>query len=115
MATDLLTQPNARLWAPKDAEILDDATRREFLVMLGAAGLLDVQVRVEPRLTRAGDGTQAPLLGIIAGLRPVILEAGILSAATLDALVAALCEHLARPGVMVVHPLLFQAWGRRPA
>lgn len=36
MTADLLTRP----WTPRDLEILDAATRREFLTMLGAAGLL---------------------------------------------------------------------------
>ena len=40
MTTDLLTRPGARLWTPGDVEILDDATRREFLAGLLAAGLL---------------------------------------------------------------------------
>ncbi len=44
MTTNLLTRPaartEARLWTPRDLEILDAATRREFIAMLGAAGLL---------------------------------------------------------------------------
>ncbi len=40
MTTDLLTRPGTRLWTPQDLEILDAATRREFLAGLAAAGLL---------------------------------------------------------------------------
>ncbi len=39
MTTTLLTPP-ARLWTPDDLEIFDAATRREFIALLGAAGLL---------------------------------------------------------------------------
>jgi len=46
MTTDLLARPvhpippHIRLWTPSDLEIVDDATRREFIALLGAAGLL---------------------------------------------------------------------------
>ncbi len=50
MTTDLLTRSDARLWAPKDRQILDDVTRREFIAGLAAAGLL----------AACGDGDDPP-------------------------------------------------------
>jgi SAM-dependent methyltransferase len=93
---------------------LDVHFARRLPALLGAAGLRDVQVRVQARVSHAGDPAHAQFLTLAADLRDPVVSAGLIDARTFDALLTALQAHLARPDVMVVHPLLFQAWGRRP-
>ncbi|MDX2167327.1 MAG: methyltransferase domain-containing protein [Deltaproteobacteria bacterium] len=93
---------------------LDVGFGRRLPALLAAAGLHDVQVRVQARVSHAGDPAHAQFLTLAADLRAPIVAADLIDGRTFDTLLAAAQAHLARPDVMVVHPLLFQAWGRRP-
>jgi len=98
-----LTRPDARLWTPVGAhgyerEILDDATRREFLAGLAAAGLLVACG------DRGGTGSAA---GTVAPVRRSIVHPGGTSqipvrAERVVSLSEALAGHLVSVGLMPV-------------
>lgn len=94
---------------------LDVHIGRRLEGMLRAAGLTEVQARAHQKLAHPGDLNQTNLLHFVEICRERLLTAGEFTAVQLDALVAELGEHLARPDTVVLDKLFFQAWGRRPA
>jgi ubiquinone/menaquinone biosynthesis C-methylase UbiE len=94
---------------------LDPFTGRRIPAFLRDAGLVDTAIEARARTWRPGDPGQLLLLRFIDIFRSKIVEGGILDARQLARLAAELEEHLQEPGTFVMHPLLFQAWGRRPA
>lgn len=115
-------EPPHPAWARLDAATaavyrqrrLDVGFGRRLPALLAAAGLHDVQVRVQARVSHAGDPAHAQFLTLAADLREPIVSGGLIETRCFDDLLTAAQAHLARPDVMVIHPLLFQAWGKRP-
>jgi hypothetical protein len=62
---------------------------------------------------RPGQPNQMLLLRFVDIFRSQIVDGRFLAAARLDQLATELEEHLSAPGTFVIHPLLFQAWGRK--
>lgn len=94
---------------------LDGCLGRRLPGMLQAAGLVDVQVKVHTQVSQVGEFGQMLFLEIVEGLRDSIIADGLHTPDELTALVQELREHLNTPGTLVVQPLLFQVWGRKPA
>jgi SAM-dependent methyltransferase len=93
---------------------LDVRIGQRLVGLLLAAGLEDVQVRVQANGCRGGAEAAADFDALHAGVREEQIAQGLATRAELDALAAALRQHLADPGTVVVRALLFQAWGRKP-
>jgi hypothetical protein len=93
---------------------LDAFLGRRLSALLTGAGLVDVGMDANSHIWRAGDAFQTLLLQFVAIARDRIIAAGLLSADRLDRLTAELEEHLARPETLVIHALVFHAWGRKP-
>ncbi|MEH2381488.1 MAG: methyltransferase domain-containing protein [Nostoc sp.] len=93
---------------------LDGYLGRRLPGLLRAAGLVEVQVKVHTQVSHVGEFGQTLFLDIIEGLRDHIIADGLHIPDELTALVEALREHLNTPGTLVVQPLLFQVWGRKP-
>ena len=87
---------------------------RRLAGMARAAGLTDVQMAVQTRVSTQGDFYLTQLPTITRSLWDRIVARGLYSEAELTALLAALERHLADPGTFVVRSLLFQVWGRKP-
>jgi SAM-dependent methyltransferase len=105
-------------------EALDHARRaagsdvfigRRLPSLLRAAGLSEVGCDVHAYLWRRGDLYQTLILQFVGVFRERILDDGLPTEAELDDLISKLECHLAQPGTSVIHPLFFQAWGRKPA
>jgi SAM-dependent methyltransferase len=105
-------------------EVLDDAWRaagsdvfigRRLQSLLRAAGLSEVGSDAHAHVWRRGDFYQTLILRFVGVFRERILDGERLTEAELDDLVRQLECHLAQPGTSVIHPLFFQAWGRKPA
>lgn len=88
---------------------------RRLPALLRQAGLADVECDAFAHHWRAGHAYQTLLLTFIDICRHRILEADLLAEGRLDRLSDDLRTHLGSPDTFVVHPLLFQAWGRKPA
>ncbi len=83
--------------------------------LLREAGLEDVDVRATIRVTRQGEYFQSFLLTIADLVRDEILAGGGLTAEALDARSGALRAHLDTSGTVTLQPVMWQAWGRKPA
>ena len=94
---------------------LDPLTGRRIPAVLRDAGLADTAIQARARTWRPGDPGQLPLLRFIGIFRGKIVQGGILDARQLARLAAEVEEPRQEPGTFVMHPVLFQAWGRRPA
>jgi len=118
----ILCEPPHPAWAP-----LMDAYHRVFRTrglsgyvgrrvpgLLRAAGLVDVRVHVHTHVSVPGDVDHLLLLQVIEDIRDQVITQGVLTPEQLTALVESLQTHLNQPETMVVHPLLFQVWGRKP-
>jgi SAM-dependent methyltransferase len=90
----------------------DFAIGRRLGRVLDEAALQDVNTHAHVFKTRAGDVYQKLLLGVADAARPLIVEAGIYDAATIDSLFAALNAHLENPETTTALAM-WQAWGRR--
>jgi SAM-dependent methyltransferase len=123
-----LQEPDASVWICSPALESFEALRAELVAMyprlgkdfrigqrtfhlLRDAGLRDVRVRPTARVTHPGDYYHTFILTLCRLLREPLLAAGTLSAAALDAHVAAVREHLMQPDTITCQPLLWQAWG----
>ena len=91
----------------------DFAIGRRLGRLLQNAELQDVDTHAHVFKTRAGDVYQKLLLGIVDAARPLMLEAGVYDAGTIDSLSAALHGHLDNPETTTAFAF-WQAWGRRP-
>jgi SAM-dependent methyltransferase len=88
---------------------------RRLPSLLRTAGLSEVGCDVHAHLWRRGDPYQTLILQFVDVFRERILDDELLREAELDDLIRKLECHLAQPGTSVIHPLFFQAWGRKPA
>jgi ubiquinone/menaquinone biosynthesis C-methylase UbiE len=93
---------------------MDPFIGRRLPGLLRQAGLEDVQVQAHAYVWRPGDLYQTFNLQLVSAVRERILASGALSAATLDDLVSELAAYLEQPETLVLHPILLQAWGRKP-
>ncbi|WP_157165575.1 methyltransferase domain-containing protein [Streptomyces typhae] len=82
--------------------------------LLRDAGLVDVRVDASARVFQPDHPYQTLLVERAELCRDALVDRGLITSGELDRCVAELRSHLAEPGTVVVHPLLFQAWGRRP-
>jgi SAM-dependent methyltransferase len=87
---------------------------RRLAGLLRSAGLEDVDTQVHVRLKRPGEHGRADALSLVNGVRGRVIERGLLSEGEFAEQTEALQKHLDRPETIVVGPLLFQAWGRKP-
>jgi SAM-dependent methyltransferase len=79
--------------------------------LLRSNGLRDVGVKAHVHLWHRGDPLHTQLLAFTEIARRRILERGLLTDVELNGLVTDLEAHLQQPGTMVIHTMLFQAWG----
>lgn len=82
--------------------------------LLHEAGLTDVGVDAGIRVFQNDHPYQTLVVDRAELCREALVEHRLIGHAALDRLTGALREHLAQPGTIVVHPILFQAWGRVP-
>jgi hypothetical protein len=82
--------------------------------LLREHGLEDVRVHPIVHAYPPGHGRRNLLLDFVANARSRLLEAGLVEAGELDALVAAMRRHLDDPGTLVLSSLFLQAWARKP-
>ena len=82
--------------------------------LLRSAGLEDVEAEVHVRLKRPGEYGRTLVLSLVNGVRGRVIGRGLLNEVEFAEQTEALQRHLDRPATMVVGPLLFQAWGRKP-
>jgi SAM-dependent methyltransferase len=87
---------------------------RRLPALLGAAGLVDVEVEPHLRVFQIDEPYHRLLVRFIELHRARILQGGWLFADELDAAVARLGAHLAEPGTVTLYATFFQAWGRVP-
>ena len=90
------------------------ASGRTLPWLLRSAGVTDVRTKVHVRAVEVGDRRRTHRLGILEVAKARILAAGRLSEAEFDAHRAALAEHLADPGTLLIDQLFVQAWGTKP-
>ncbi len=83
--------------------------------MLGNAGLDHIDVRVTARVTKPGDYYQTFLPTLVALVADQIVAGGAVNTEQLDAHAVALRAHLSAPGTITCQPLIWQAWGTKPA
>jgi ubiquinone/menaquinone biosynthesis C-methylase UbiE len=88
---------------------------RRLPALLRQAGLSNVDCAAHAYHWPPGHPYRTVLLTFIDIYRSRILEAGMLAEKQLDRLARDLRTHLDAPDTLVVHPLFFQAWGRKPA
>ena len=87
---------------------------RRLPTLLRQAGLTDVDGDAHAYRWHPGHPYQTLLLTFIGIYRHRLLEAQLLDEERLDRLTDELRKHLNSPDTFVVHPILFQAWGRKP-
>ena len=88
---------------------------RRLPALLRNAGLTDVGFDAHALVWHTGHPYQTLLLTFISMFRDRIMDGGFIDARRLDVLIAQAELHLAKPDTYVIHPLFFQAWGRKPA
>jgi SAM-dependent methyltransferase len=93
---------------------LDMYIGRRLPGLLQAAGLIDTGVAAHSYIWRTGDVLHDLLPTFVRIQRQRILDQEVFSPEDLDHLLGELEEHLVKPETFVVHPLFFQAWGRKP-
>jgi SAM-dependent methyltransferase len=100
--------------AVRQAHGLDVNIGRRMPALLRRAGLEDVGFKAFAPVWKPGDLYQYLLIGFAELHRDKIVSAGLLGDAEMTELATALRAHLDDPGTLVIHPLLCQAWGRKP-
>ncbi len=94
---------------------LDPLIGHRLPALLRVAGLIEVEVEVHGRADPPGAYYRKHLLAITGAIRGEVVERGLFTEQELAALTSALERHLDDPQTVVTRPLLFQAWGRKPA
>ena len=110
-AWDELLETFLRGWSTNGK---DPFIGRRLPTLLRQAGLADVDGDAHAYRWHPGHPYQTLLLTGIGIYRHRLLEARLLDEERLDRLTDELREHLNSPDTFVVHPILFQAWGRKP-
>jgi ubiquinone/menaquinone biosynthesis C-methylase UbiE len=99
-------------WSAADQ---DPFIGRRLPALLRGAGLTDVGFDAHALVWQAGHPYQTLLLTFISMFRDRIVRGGLIDARRLDLLTAQAELHLSKPDTYVIHPLFFQAWGRKRA
>ena len=81
--------------------------------LLREAGVVDVRVNPLVHVYPPGHGRRMLVLEFVDNARRRLLDTGVIEAAELDELTAALRQHLEDPATLVVSSLFIQAWGQR--
>ncbi|MFF0156154.1 methyltransferase domain-containing protein [Streptomyces sp. NPDC005263] len=110
-AWDRLVEVIAELWRLNG---MDVRLGRRLPRLLREAGLVDVHVDASARVFQPDHPYQTLLVDRAELCRDSLVNRGLITADELDGCVTDLRHHLESPGTVVVHPLLFQAWGQRP-
>jgi ubiquinone/menaquinone biosynthesis C-methylase UbiE len=87
---------------------------RRLPALLREAGLTDVRFDADARVWQTGHPYQTLALKFVSIFRERIVTGRFINAHRLDRLIAEAELHLAKPDTYVIHPLFFQAWGRKP-
>jgi len=111
-AWDRLRTAIAELWRRNGMSV---TIGRRLPGMLRAAGLADVGVDASIRVFGHGHPYHGLLVSRAELCRSALLDHGLIGAAEFAERVAELRAHLAEPSTIVLHPVLFQAWGTQPA
>ena len=98
----------------REAHGLDVYIGRRMPALLRSAGLTNVGVQAFSPVWQPGDLFQYLLINFAELHREKIVAAGLLSDQEMTDLGESLRTHLDHPETIVVHPLLFQAWGQKP-
>ena len=87
---------------------------RRLARLLREHGLLDVEANAISRIYPIGHARRMLAVDFIANLRDRFIDEGLVEVDELDALTAALLQHLEDPNTMVISNLFIQAWGHNP-
>ena len=98
----------------RDDAGMDVTVGRHLHGLLRDAGLVDLGIDVHASVRPPGAAGRVLPLYVAELHHDRIVALGALTATEIDSAVAELTAHLADPGTLVVNPMLFQAWGRRP-
>jgi ubiquinone/menaquinone biosynthesis C-methylase UbiE len=86
---------------------------RRLPVLLRAAGIENIQVKITVETPALGDYRRTHLIALIESIREKVIGKGLLSETELQEHKNALSRHLNDPGTTVIDKLLVQAWGRK--
>ncbi|HET7849486.1 MAG TPA: methyltransferase domain-containing protein [Pseudolabrys sp.] len=92
----------------------DGFVGRRLPVLMRAAGVRDVQLRVTVATPPPGDYRRTHLIALIDSVREKIVAKGLLGEAELNTHRDAVIAHLSDPATTVIDKLFVQAWGRKP-
>jgi SAM-dependent methyltransferase len=93
----------------------DSFVGRRHPQLLRAAGVEDIQTRIDVAFLRLGDLRRTELVSLIGSMRNKLLELDLMSEADLQEHREALLGHLADPSTTVIDKLFVQSWGRKSA
>lgn len=87
---------------------------RRLPILLGAAGVRNIQIKVTVDTPALGDYRRTHLVSLIDSVRDKVIAKGLLTAAELKEHREALVRHLDDPATTVIDKLLVQCWGQKP-
>jgi ubiquinone/menaquinone biosynthesis C-methylase UbiE len=87
---------------------------RRLPVLLHAAGVENVQIKVTVETPTLGDYRRTHLIALIDSIREKVIAKGLLNEAELKEHKEALVRHLNDPATTVIDKLLVQCWGQKP-
>ena len=87
---------------------------RRLTELYREAGLEDIGVEARAGVYQATDSRRTVRADLVRSMRPMILEVGLADERELDELDRTVREHLDDPRTLVMPPLSFLAWGRKP-
>ena len=97
-----------------DRHSVDFYIGRRVARLLREHGLLDVEANAISRIYPIGHARRMLAVDFIANLRDRFIDEGLVEVDELDALTAALLQHLEDTNTMVISNLFIQAWGHNP-
>lgn len=102
------------LRAYSEANGIDLFIGRRLPRLLGAGGLVEIQVQPLIHVYPAGHSRRPIFLHFVNNLRERIVAHGLITDAEFASATEELARHLDDPRTLVVSHLFFQAWGRKP-
>ncbi|WP_158542885.1 methyltransferase domain-containing protein [Phytoactinopolyspora halophila] len=94
---------------------IDLLVGRKLPALLRQAGLEEVGCDAHAYVWDHTHPYQTLLIDLVGIVREHLMSLGMITAERLDRLTEELAEHLDHPDTFVIHPLLMQAWGRKPS
>lgn len=91
----------------------DGFVGRRLPVLLHAAGIQNIQIKVTVETPPLGDYRRTHLISLIDSVRDKIIAGGVLDEAKLNEHREALAQHLKDPATIVIDKLLVQCWGQK--